>query len=190
MRRTRSRRAKRPWRTLLARPASPRRAWFVRFDTAGVESADAERGEQVFRGVDDYEDPYADATASSITVTSDRRCTRGRRMRTVIASGSARTSCGGSCGARNSCAFRRPTSPCINEIRLRMTSDQSNNRTSRTRPFEVGDKVEHTNSHRVGQVREVRQCADGTWEMRLDIDFDDMWWNSRRVRNLTAEDEK
>lgn len=111
-------------------------------------------------------------------------------MRTVTASGSTRTSCADVCGARSSCVFRRPLRPCINEIRWFMASDQSNNRTNRTRPFEVGDKVEHTNSHRVGRVREVRQCTDGTWEMRLDIDFDDMWWNSRRVRKLSAEEEK
>lgn len=70
-----------------------------------------------------------------------------------------------------------------------MTLNQSNNEAKSTRAFEVGDKVEHTNSHRIGRVRDIRKCRDGTTEMRVDIDFDDLWWNSRHVRNLTAEEE-
>lgn len=53
--------------------------------------------------------------------------------------------------------------------------------------FAIGDKVEHTNSHRVGRVRDIRECRDGTTELRVDIDFDDLWWNSRHVKNLTVE---
>ncbi len=70
-----------------------------------------------------------------------------------------------------------------------MVMGQSNNDTKQ-RALKVGDRVEHTNSHRVGHVRELRECRDGSFEMRVDIDFDDLWWNSRHVRNLTAEEEK
>ncbi|HEY6925017.1 MAG TPA: hypothetical protein VI653_16200 [Steroidobacteraceae bacterium] len=71
-----------------------------------------------------------------------------------------------------------------------MTLNQSNNKAKQARAFEVGDKVEHTNSHRIGRVRDTRKCPDGTTEMRVDIDFDDLWWNSKRVRNITAEEEE
>jgi hypothetical protein len=71
-----------------------------------------------------------------------------------------------------------------------MASDKSNNETKRTDPFEVGDKVEHTNSHRIGAVQEVRPWRDGTFELRVHVHALDTWWNSRHVRNLTAEEEE
>jgi len=53
----------------------------------------------------------------------------------------------------------------------------------------VGDTVEHTNSHRMGEVRQVRPWRDGTLELRVHVDALDVWWSSRHVRNLTAEQE-
>ncbi len=49
-------------------------------------------------------------------------------------------------------------------------------------PFAIGDFVEHTNSHRRGRVRSIRPFRDGAFEMQIDIDFDDIWWNSRHVK--------
>lgn len=54
----------------------------------------------------------------------------------------------------------------------------------------VGDTVEHTNSHRIGKVVEVRPWRDGTLELRVHVEALDTWWNSGRVRNLTAEEEE
>lgn len=54
----------------------------------------------------------------------------------------------------------------------------------------VGDTVKHTNSHRVGKVRRVRRWRDGTFELQVRVDLDTTWWSSRRVRNLTAEQEQ
>jgi hypothetical protein len=71
-----------------------------------------------------------------------------------------------------------------------MVSDKSNNETKRTDAFEIGDKVEHTNSHRIGAVQEVRPWRDGTFELRVHVHALDAWWNSRHVRNLTAEEEE
>jgi len=70
-----------------------------------------------------------------------------------------------------------------------MMLGKSNNGAKQARMTQVGDRIEHTNSHRIGHVREIRPCRDGTVEMRVDIDFDDIWWNSRHVMNLTAEEE-
>jgi hypothetical protein len=56
-------------------------------------------------------------------------------------------------------------------------------------PF-VGDTVEHTNSHRVGEVRKVRPWQNGSFELLVRIDAIDAWWHSRHVRNLTAEEEE
>lgn len=70
-----------------------------------------------------------------------------------------------------------------------MTLDQSNNGTRRP-AFEVGDKVEHTNSHRIGAVQEICPRRDGTFKLRVHVHAMDTWWNSRYVRNLTAEEEK
>lgn len=53
--------------------------------------------------------------------------------------------------------------------------------------FNIGDHVEHTNSHRQGHVRSVRECRDGTQEIQVDIDFDDIWWNSRHIRLMKEE---
>lgn len=50
--------------------------------------------------------------------------------------------------------------------------------------FEIGDLVQHTNSRREGRIRTLRNCPDGSTEMLVDIDFDDVWWNSRHVRVL------
>jgi hypothetical protein len=52
--------------------------------------------------------------------------------------------------------------------------------------YKIDDAVEHTNSHRRGRIRTLRACRDGTIEMQVDIDFDDIWWNSHHVRKLTA----
>jgi hypothetical protein len=57
------------------------------------------------------------------------------------------------------------------------------------RGFEVGDKVEHTNSHRIGAVQEIRPWRDGAFELRVHVHALDTWWNSKYVRNLTAEEE-
>lgn len=59
-----------------------------------------------------------------------------------------------------------------------------------TEPFAVGDRVVHTNSKRKGKVRTVRTCPDGTVEMQVDIDFDDIWWNSRHVKKDTPKTEE
>lgn len=67
---------------------------------------------------------------------------------------------------------------------------EGNNDAKPTRAFEVGDKVEHTNSHRIGAVQEVRPWRDGTFELRVRVRALDAWWNSRHVRNLTAESEQ
>lgn len=70
-----------------------------------------------------------------------------------------------------------------------MTLNQSNNEAKQRRAFEIGDKVEHTNSHRIGAVQEIRPWRDGTFELRVHVHALDTWWNSRHVRNLTAEEE-
>jgi hypothetical protein len=48
-----------------------------------------------------------------------------------------------------------------------MTLNQSNNEARQRRTFEVGDKVEHTNSHRIGAAQEIRPWRDGTFELRV-----------------------
>ncbi len=53
--------------------------------------------------------------------------------------------------------------------------------------FSIGDLVEHTNSHRRGHVRSIRKWRDGTLEIQVDIDFDDIWWNSRHVKKVEVE---
>lgn len=70
-----------------------------------------------------------------------------------------------------------------------MAMDQSNDE-AKQRAFEIGDKVEHTNSHRVGSVQEIRPWRDGTFELRVHVHALDTWWNSKHVRNLTAEEEE
>lgn len=70
-----------------------------------------------------------------------------------------------------------------------MAMNQSNNKAKRAQAFEVGDQVEHTNSHRVGKVLGVRPWRDGTFELRVHVHALDTWWNSRHVKNLTAEEE-
>ncbi len=62
--------------------------------------------------------------------------------------------------------------------------------TTSTRAFAVGDRVMHTNSKREGKVRTVRVCPDGSIEMQVDIDFDDIWWNSRHVKKINQAAEE
>lgn len=44
--------------------------------------------------------------------------------------------------------------------------------------FKVGDIVEHYRTRLRAAVQEVKDCRDGTQELKV---FTDRWWNSSRV---------
>ncbi len=60
--------------------------------------------------------------------------------------------------------------------------------------FKVGDRIEHTNSRRIGTVRNLRLRQDGSIEIEVDADRDsewprssgNVWWSSIHVKPLTA----
>jgi hypothetical protein len=78
------------------------------------------------------------------------------------------------------CGNQKQAGFCADTSRAMREADE-------TRSYAVGDLIMHTNSHRVGRIESTRPFRDGTVEIQVDVgDLGYIWWNSGRVRRLTA----